>query len=784
MIHSLGFRLLLACATIFFSNVARADVTAEDVRDAIARATRYLKSQQTVRGGWLERAGQPGGVSALCTLALLEAGEPVDSPAVEKALAYLRALGEPRATYTTALQTMVFCTASPDTDRLLIRRNAQWLADHQIPSGPRAGAWTYFSQVSPRTRGDNSNSQFALLGLHEAAEAGVEIDPEVWKRSYEYWQSCQYDFGPWGYYKAINEEPKAPPTGSMTCAGIAALMICQNALSDGDAKVVGDAVRCCGQQEENDRLALGLDWLGSKFTVNNNPGPSSGVGDISRAGLLYYLYGVERVGRLTGRRFIGGHDWYREGAAMLIEAQDKLSGYWKGLGHGEENPLIATSLALLFLSKGRRPVVMAKLQHGAGDDWDHHRNGVQNLTRDIERRWQRRLTWQTVDVRVATLEDLLESPVLFLSGSQALQLAADQRESLRDYVNQGGFLFVEASCGGANFDQSFRAMIGELFPESALRLLPADHPIWFAEQKIAAEHMPPLYGVSACCRTSIVYCPEDLSCYWELARPGRQSNYPQVVQDKIDARVAVGANVVAYATNRQLKDKLDRPQIQVADRTADANLRGTIKLAKLSHSGGADDAPHALSNLLEIVGSQVQLRLTTNHAMISPTDSAWFEYPVTFIHGRRDFRWNARERSAIATYLNRGGFIFGDAICASPQFAAAFRREILAALPAAEFVRIPDSHPLYSNEFGGYDISEVTLRDPQLRADNDPLKAKLTRVKPFLEGVEVDGRLAVVFSPYDISCAMENQASLECKGYIKTDAARLAVNLMMYALQQ
>jgi hypothetical protein len=50
--------------------------------------------------------------------------------------------------------------------------------------------------------------------------------------------------------------------------------------------------------------------------------------------------------------------------------------------------------------------------------------------------------------------------------------------------------------------------------------------------------------------------------------------------------------------------------------------------------------------------------------------------------------------------------------------------------------------------------------------------------------VELDGRLAVVFSPLDISCAMENAASLECKGYLREDAARLGVNLLLYALQQ
>ena len=51
-----------------------------------------------------------------------------------------------------------------------------------------------------------------------------------------------------------------------------------------------------------------------------------------------------------------------------------------GRGHAEDNPHIATALALLFLSKGRRPVLVAKLKHGPDEDWNNHRNDLANLT--------------------------------------------------------------------------------------------------------------------------------------------------------------------------------------------------------------------------------------------------------------------------------------------------------------------------------------------------------------------------------------------------------------------
>jgi hypothetical protein len=778
------FFWMTACLAV--ASPVRAEVTAEQVRDAIRRGANYLKGQQSKnKGGWSEVPGQPGGLSALCTLALLESGEPLDSPPMTKALAYVRSLPEPKATYTTALQVMVLCAAEPKKDLLLIRRAAEWLAQTQITDGERAGAWTYFGQIGPHTRGDNSNSQFALLGLHEAEQAGVQVNEEVWKRSLKYWLGCQRDDGAWGYYKKLEGEPAANPTGSMTCAGIAALVIASGKLSEGDAIVQGGAVRCCGEQHDNDRLERALEWIGTRFSVHHNPGFQGGLGaDLSQAGLLYYLYGIERVGRLTGRRFIGQHDWYREGAEMLVQQQDSLNGYWKGVGHREDDPVVGTALALLFLSKGRRPVVLAKLKHGHGNDWDRHRSAIHHLTRYLEQRWQQKLTWQTIDVRAATVQDLLETPVLFLSGQAALDLTVEQKQNLREYVGQGGFLFAESCCEGEGFDRSFRQLMQDLFPEQPLRLLPPEHAIWFAEAPVKAAYLRPLYGINACCRTSVVYCPQNLSCYWELSRGDRATGYPATVNSQIEACLTIGANVVAYATNRQLSEKLARPKLASSRPVDDPLARGAIIVPRLSAGGASEDAANALPNLVQVLRTQLGLAIQTEPRPLAVDDPLLLDRPVAFLHGRRDFQLTAKQRAALAIYLQRGGFLFGDAICASPQFAAAFRREITATLPDARFEPLPSDHPLLTREFRGYDLSTVTLRDPQVRTGDDPLKSRLVKIKPQLEVLELDGRMAVVFSPYDLSCALENQASLECKGYVREDAARIAANVILYALQQ
>ena len=157
---------------------------------------------------------------------------------------------------------------------------------------------------------------------------------------------------------------------------------------------------------------------------------------------------------------------------------------------------------------------------------------------------------------------------------------------------------------------------------------------------------------------------------------------------------------------------------------------------------------------------------------------------ILFLHGRRAFRLTAAERNSLAMFVERGGVIVADAICASPEFTKAFRRELSAIFPASTLARIPPEHNLFTREFGGYELSQVTVRDPQVRAGDDPLKADLMKVSPLLEGLQIDDRYAVIFSPYDISCALENGSSLDCKGYVKDDAARLGINVILFALQQ
>ena len=750
---------------------AQGAITEDQVNRAIDLGRAYLRSNQQQRGTWVAGDLPVDGVTALAVLALLNCGDDPGDSHLQLSLEYLRNQ-RPTMTYTLALQTMVLCRADPVRDRLLIRKNVNQLQTMQITVGENKGAWGYSDN---KGNGDRSNSQFALLALNEAEQIGIEVEEQTWRLAQQYWLNSQQSDGSWNYF------PSQSGSGSMTSAGITSLVITSGRLTAGDASVEGNHVHCCGLQKEDEAIQQALAWLGKRFSVDHNPSHDT---TRQRFWYYYYLYGVERVGRLTGSRFIGSHDWYRSGADALIDRQTELGG-WKGNGHAEDYPNIATSLALLFLSKGRRPVLISKLQRNPVDDWNRHRSDIANLTRFIEQRWQKEMTWQVVDAQAAQVNDLLTTPVLFLNGRDGLDFSEEEIDKLQRYIEHGGFLFAEACCDGERFDRDFRELVTKMFPQSQFRLLPADHPIWHAESPIDPKHVVPLYGVDACCRTSIVYCPQDLSCYWELsrARGDQKAKIPLEIQEEIEARLMIGASILAYATGRELKGKLDLPLVVSSDDQRPIE-RGTLQVPKISHEGGSDDAPNAVANLLDVLHRERHIRVSTRHELMDPTNDRLGDHPLVFLHGRRHFHFTSAQRKALRQYVERGGIVFADAICANSEFSDSLRRELKAIFPEKTLERIPDNDSIFTRAYNGFDLARVARRVPEERGEAGPLRVRIVRAIPHLEAIELDGRYVVIFSPFDLSCALEQTSSLECPGYSIDDAARIGVNVILYALQE
>src|SRR5262245_32108922 len=151
---------------------------AEPVRKAIERGRKYLLNNQ--HGGHWENqgfVGNPGGITALAALALLNAGVPPEDAAIQDALKYLRGV-KPDRTYVVSLQTMVFALARQPADLERIGENVKWLLDARVMDGGNFQGWGYSKPSGPA---DNSNTQYALLALHEGHLAGARVPDDVWK---------------------------------------------------------------------------------------------------------------------------------------------------------------------------------------------------------------------------------------------------------------------------------------------------------------------------------------------------------------------------------------------------------------------------------------------------------------------------------------------------------------------------------------------------------------------------------------------------------------------------
>lgn len=753
-----------------------ASIDAQRVQKAIDDAKKFLASRQNNLGKWEGYEEYGCGQTSLVTLALLNSGSSPDDPVVAKAMTYIRGV-QPTKTYECALQCMVLCAATPNKDWKLIERNVKWLIDAQQKAGQgQFGGWDYDQRGNGA---DPSNSQFALLGLWEAQRIGVPVPADTLNQAYAYWRTKQQRDGGWPY--------SSGSSGSMTCAGIASMLIAEDALdATGDASVRNQKIQCCQGNQGLTAVDYGVEWLSRNYSIQTNP---QGTGFWT-----YYLYALERVGRLTGLRFIGDHDWYREGCELLVQRQDPVQGYFRP--DLSENMVSTTALGILFLSKGKRQVVMGRLDYrkpnSQENDWALHRRGVQNLTGHIERVWKRDLSWQTVGLSKAKLVDLLECPVLFLSGRGRLQFTNAEKALLKEYVAQGGFLFAEAcngdGCNGQEFEDSFKALVEELFDEPLRKLSPS-HPIWSAEVSVDPNTLPPdfwLYGVEQCCRTVAVYSPVSLSCRWDIYKPyGITPNWNEQVLGELQNAAKIGINVVSYATGRELKQKLDAVNIIEPKADATPNLRGTLFLPKLQHGGGADDVPRAIPNLLEAMRREIQNQVASRNLLIAPSEKDLEKYPLVYIHGRQKFSWTAEQRKALRQYLtDRGGFLLGDAICGSTEFADALRNELREILPEATLQRVPADHPMLTQEYYGFNVQRVTIVDPSSGAKGGGTATRRTG-SPSLEMlVWKDGeqeRVVAIFSPLDISCALESRGATQCRGYIPQDAAKIAINMILFA---
>ncbi len=769
-----------------------ADPLADRVRDAIKGGVRYLEDVENKNGNWKDMPSHPGGLTSLALLALLNCGVDPKDEMIQRGLTKLREV-KSNQTYVVSLQTMVFCLAGEDKDAERIRKNVDWLLEARRPAG-----WGYTkndSRTGPLdTQADHSNTQFALLALHEAhlskPWSGVSVPPEVWKSIREMYVGSQHPQGFWAYGR--NSADKTA-RDTMTTAGLCGLLITGMDLNAGREKPLGDGTfQNCGAYEANRPVVNALDWVGKHF-----PPPEWG----RRTALqytYYRAYGIERAGRLSGLRFFGEHDWYREGCEFLV-AMQKEKKYWDGRElHGipsEPDRFVATCFAMLFLSKGATPVLISKLAHSGARyaeaaDWNNDRNDARHLVAYAGANLFKKqpLAWQVFDVQRARPEgaegvrlvtaELLQSPIAYFNGHQAPSFTDGEMKVLREFVENGGFILADACCGRKEFHDGFLGLMKKLFDDldDPLKPLPPSHPVYTAAgPKFEVNpNQFPLLGVQKGCKTVVIYSPRDLSCWWEANEFG---------EGKGRDAFRMGANIIAYATGLELP-KARLTQVEVPSTAEEKSVpRGYLKVAQLRHAGDWQPAPRAMRNLMTEVRDPAKLgldvALETKEMPLG--DPNLLDYRFLYMHGRNEFKYPEGEGlKKLKFNLETGGLLFADACCGAKRFDAAFRQFVKDLWPDGKYKLepIPLSDELFSAELNGAKIETVRCRR---EGADGKAEAEPRSVAPALEGVKVNGRWAIIYSKYDIGCALEKHKSSDCLGHDYASAVTLGKAAVLYA---
>lgn len=724
--------LLLALAP---RAAAAQDVSGEQVRRAVARGVHVIKQLQQRDGTWPERFYK-GGETCLATLALLNAGESADDPEMALAIEYVRRL-EHTHVYCVSLKILVLAAADAKRYQREIQSAAKWLISAQLDSG----LWTYGAGSGIF---DHSNSQFALLGLYAAAQAGVAVPPSTWQKARARVLATQNADGGWGYRSG------GESYGSMTAAGIADLIILGSSVAVPLEKSFRDGVAPeCGKYIANKPLANGLNWIGRNFSVDGNPGRGKSY-------LYYWLYAVERVGILSGRRYFGQTDWYRKGAAFLLADQNNSGGWGAGLSD--------TALAVLFLAKGHKPILVQKLQWSANeDDWNPDRHDVENLVGFIGDAFGEQTAWQVVSFD-APLEEWLAAPLLYMQGHRFPALQPKQKEKIRRYVEQGGTLFVEACCGREDFRRGFQTFAAEVFAEYPLRELDDSHPLYSAHFDAPAAG---LMGIDLGCRTSIIFSPRDLSCLWE------QAKIPLLSEQAF----RLGTNIAAFALGRQgLRDRLDVVTLPTRDAkpASQPAVPQALQLAQVVYDGDWAPDPSALVNFAAFLQQQARLDVVSAYRSVRLSDADLYAHPILYMTGHYALKLGEREQAALASHLRRGGFLFADACCGREAFDQSFRRVVAAMFPGETFARLPTDHVIFRGE-PGFRMDGVRRRPVADAAEG-------VTEPPELWGLVIDGRLVLAYSPLAIGCGLDGHKCFNCLGLIDEDARRLAANAVLYAL--
>lgn len=198
----------------------------------------------------------------------------------------------------------------------------------------------------------------------------------------------------------------------------------------------------------------------------------------------------------------------------------------------------------------RDQLVIGQVVHNG--DWDCTPHGIPNLLKTIDQSTTLNVQFKRIPVD-PDKDDIFKFPVLMMIGQRNFTLSDAGRKRLREYLDNGGVLWVDCAVGSSEFDNAFRKEIAKLYPERKLKTLPADHPVFkfvadstqvslssLGQQLFPSVHTPQIEVIEVDGLLPVVYSRLSLSAGWEKLPRAYNVGYSD------DDSIKIGVNLLMY----------------------------------------------------------------------------------------------------------------------------------------------------------------------------------------------------------------------------------------------
>ena len=209
---------------------------------------------------------------------------------------------------------------------------------------------------------------------------------------------------------------------------------------------------------------------------------------------------------------------------------------------------------------------------------------------------------------------------------------------------------------------------------------------------------------------------------------------------------------------------------------ARAQASGTFDFTftRLMYESGDWDVDQRMpSNLLDALVQYTTLRIDAKERVLPLADPRMLAAPFCYLAGHKLVEFNPDEKRNFERYVRNGGFVLVDDCNHDIDglFAKSFEAQMAQIFGAAALAKLPKDHAIYSSFFR-FDGPPAT--GFELNGWGDDL------VHDYLKGIQIDGRLGVLYSNKDYGC--EWDYDWRNKRWLAEDNTKFAVNIAVYAL--